>query len=131
MKGSYILVLFLKFNTTIRIGRLGNINFKRGFYFYIGSAMGTSGSTTLLNRVKRHLSSPNQKRNHWHIDYLLENESVSIIKVYLIPCKFKLECKIAQEFVEISDEYVENFGSSDCDCKSHLIYFKDISKYFP
>ena len=93
--------------------------------------MGTSGSTTLLNRVKRHLRSPHQKRNRWHIDYLLENESVSIIKVYLIPCKFKFECKIAQELLEISDEYVENFGSSDCDCKSHLIYFKDISKHFP
>lgn len=93
--------------------------------------MGTSGSTTLLNRVKRHLKSPQQKRNHWHIDYLLENESVSIIKVYLIPSKFKLECKIAQELLEISDEYVENFGCSDCNCESHLVYFKDISKHFP
>ena len=130
MKGTYILTIELSNNINIQVGKLGLLSFKKGFYFYIGSAMGSSGSSTLLNRVLRHLRLPEQKRNHWHIDFFLKDESANIIKIYLIPCNYKLECILAQELMDISDAFIEKFGSSDCNCKSHLIYFKGIPKRF-
>lgn len=130
MKGTYILVIFLNNSNKIQIGRLGNLFFKKGMYYYIGSAMGKRGSSTLENRVKRHLSLPKQKNKHWHIDYLLENKEVSLIKLYLIPNKQKLECMLAQELLNISDGFIDKFGSSDCRCQSHLIYFNDKWKCF-
>lgn len=126
MKGTYILVIFVPEEVIIRIGSLGRIIFKEGYYLYVGSAMGKSGSSTLINRVKRHVKKKELKKVHWHVDYFLNNEMVNMIKIYLIPSQKKLECLIAQELLEISDGCIMNFGSSDCYCKSHLIYFKNI-----
>ena len=126
MQGSYILVINVNADTDILIGKLGNFIFKEGTYCYIGSAMGKIGSSSLENRIKRHISFPKQKNKHWHIDYLLENKDVSLIKLFLIPHKQKLECMLAQELLNMSDSFIERFGSSDCDCQSHLTYFKDL-----
>ncbi|UCD01138.1 MAG: GIY-YIG nuclease family protein [Promethearchaeota archaeon] len=125
MKGTYILVVFIKKNIKLIIGALGKTIFSKGYYFYIGSAMGSSGAPTLINRVKRHISSPNKKKVHWHIDYLLYNKNVVINYLYIIPSLQKLECLIANELLNISDGYIKKFGSSDCLCNSHLLYFKD------
>ncbi len=129
MKGSYILELHILKDIDIEIGSLGLITFKKGDYLYIGSAMGETGSSTLINRVKRHLKPSHLKKIHWHIDYLLEDGNVVLYKIYLIPCSFKLECIIAQELLNISDDYVNKFGSSDCRCKSHLVYFKSFTGF--
>ncbi len=129
MKGSYILVVFIERDIQIKVGALGNIIFKKGFYFYIGSAMGNYGSSTLLNRVKRHHLNKDEKKIHWHIDYLLENIHTLIIKTYLIPSKYPLECIIAKELSEICQGSIKNFGSSDCKCISHLFYFRNLD-YF-
>ncbi|MFW9818759.1 MAG: DUF123 domain-containing protein [Candidatus Thorarchaeota archaeon] len=129
MKGSYILALYIDGDIQIEVGALGLIIFKKGFYFYIGSAMGEYGSSTLLNRVKRHFLSKNEKKIHWHIDYLLADLHTIIIKIYLIPSKYPLECIIAREFPKICDNSIKNFGSSDCKCISHLFYFKNLD-YF-
>lgn len=126
MQGSYILVITVNADTYILIGKLGNLIFKKGVYCYIGSAMGKIGSSTLENRIKRHIRFPQQKNKHWHIDYLLENKDVSLVKLFLIPHKQKLECTLAQELLNMSDGFIERFGSSDCDCQSHLTYFKDL-----
>ena len=125
MKGSYILVVSIHKNIEIIIGALGKIEFKEGFYLYVGSAMGNSGSTTLISRVKRHISPSVNKKIHWHIDYLLKNTHTSIYCIYLIPSLQKIECFIANELLRISDGHINKFGSSDCLCKSHLLYFKD------
>ena len=122
MKGSYILVIFIQKNIELIIGTLGNIVFKEGYYLYVGSAMGNSGSTTLINRVKRHISFSKNKKIYWHIDYLLNSENTSLCSLYLIPSPQNLECLIASELLKISQDYVNNFGSSDCNCKSHLFY---------
>jgi len=124
MKGSYILVVFIEREIKPIIGALGKITFRKGFYFYIGSAMGNMGSSTLLNRVKRYLSNNSKKKIHWHIDYLLADVHSIITKIYLIPSTEPLECIIAQNLLEICDSFIKNFGSSDCQCKSHLFYFK-------
>lgn len=120
MKGTYILVINLYKKSRIKIGSLGYILFDKGFYFYVGSAMGRN---LLLNRVKRHILS-NNKSLHWHIDYLLADKNSSIIRLYLIPSTERWECTIANELLDISDGYIKNFGSSDCNCISHLFYSK-------
>jgi len=129
MKGSYILVIFLKANSIIKIGSLGRISFPNGYYLYVGSGMGNFGSTTLINRIKRHLLNSDQKKLHWHIDYLLKNTNSIITQLYLIPSLKYLECIIAQELGEISEDKIKNFGSSDCKCKSHLFYFKELRDF--
>lgn len=130
MKGTYILVIFIPEDIKISVGSLGTIPFKEGYYFYVGSAMGVSGSATLINRVKRHVLPPEKKKIHWHIDYLVQNENSLITKIILIPSSQRLECIIAQEIGSISDDIIENFGSSDCNCKSHLLYLKNLTNQF-
>jgi Uri superfamily endonuclease len=125
MKGSYILVIRLKKEKIIKIGSLGNFLFSRGFYLYVGSAMGNTGSSTLLNRVQRHFLNKNEKKLHWHIDYLLADKNSFIAKLYLIPSIQSLECIVAQELLEKCDDFIKNFGSSDCNCISHLFYFQN------
>jgi len=126
MKGSYILVIQLEKEKIITIGSLRNILFSKGFYLYVGSAMGNTGSSTLLNRVKRHFLNKSEKKFHWHIDYLLADTNSIIVKLYLIPSIQPLECIIAQELLEQCDDFIKNFGSSDCTCKSHLFYFHNL-----
>ncbi|MFW9770868.1 MAG: DUF123 domain-containing protein [Candidatus Thorarchaeota archaeon] len=101
--------------------------FSKAFYLYVGSAMGDKGPTTLLNRVKRHLSNSNSKKVHWHIDYLLADAFTKIIKLYLIPSITALECIIARDLLANSEGYIKGFGSSDCNCVSHLFWFKDFN----
>ena len=125
MKGTYIIVIHLQENSKITIGSLGKLNFIKGFYLYFGSAMGDKGSTTLENRVKRHISKPKEKRIFWHIDYLLANKNCAITLIYLIPSLSRLECIISEEVSKASDNHVRGFGSSDCNCLSHLYYFQE------
>ena len=125
MKGSYIIVVYLPVNSTIRVGALGDLDFVKGYYLYIGSAMGNKGSTTLEYRIKRHLSNPKNKTIFWHIDYLLANKKCVITCIYLIPSLSRLECLFSGEISKNSDNFVKNFGSSDCGCISHLYYFQE------
>ena len=99
---------------TILVGKR-EIKFKKGDYFYIGSAMGDS--MNLYNRINRHLSDNKNKR--WHIDYLLEFSNVKEVNVTL----GRFECDVSKRFNLVLDS-VEVFGCSDCKCKSHLYYIK-------
>ena len=125
MKGSYILLIFLPDELRIRIGSLGLLTFPEGYYLYIGSAMGNNTSTSLENRVKRHVTKSKNKKIFWHIDYLLTNKNCVIIHIYLIPSMIRLECIMSEEISKSSDNLVRGFGSSDCKCQSHLYYFKE------
>ena len=111
-KGGYVLLLRLKESNEIRIGRLGVIRFDSGYYAYIGSAMGG-----LRQRISRHLR--DEKKRHWHIDYLLEKASVS--NVIVCQSYNKIECSIAGEIAR-EFKVVTGFGSSDCKCGGHLYY---------
>lgn len=115
MKGCYILVINNLDNQKIRIGSLGDLTFKKGFYVYIGSAL-----NNLDKRIKRHLRS--DKKFHWHIDYLLEKSE--IIEVYFKENMIKEECDVAQQFSQ-NFERISGFGCSDCSCNSHLFYCFD------
>jgi Uri superfamily endonuclease len=127
MKGSYVLVAELKSNQKMKIGKLGEILFPKGYYCYVGSALGNS--TSLENRLKRHkkLSESKKGKLHWHIDYFLVNPEVEIIKTVKIPGKKRLECKIAKKIKNHSRDFIRNFGCSDCKCDSHFYFFPDQS----
>jgi len=129
MIGTYILQVEITEDLILSIGKIGSLRFKKGFYYYFGSAMSSTGSITLLNRVKRHLRKPSEKKKFWHIDYLLESENTKIRKIILVPCKTRLECNLANFFSEIADDLVPSFGCSDCKCKSHLLYFEKPNLY--
>ena len=118
MKGSYVLLIKLDKNIAVDIGKLGKLDFCKGFYVYIGSAL-----NGLEQRINRHLRK--NKNIHWHIDYLLNFAKIFVI--YFNENSVKDECIIAKKF-EKKLRNVKDFGSSDCRCKSHLFYgdFKDI-----
>lgn len=116
MKGCYCLVISLDDEKTIEIGKkLGKITFKKGHYVYVGSAM-----NSLTERVSRHLS--DEKKLHWHIDYLLENAQITDV-IYNESDK-KIECELSQ-FLAGKNSGIMGFGCSDCNCESHLYHFKN------
>ena len=100
----------------VKIGRkLGNIQFKKGHYVYVGSAM-----NSLESRIKRHLS--DEKKLHWHVDYLLKNAEITDV-IYNESAQ-KIECELSR-YISTKATGVKDFGCSDCDCESHLYYFKN------
>ena len=115
MKGSYIIVIFHSVHSIVKIGALGELSLPPGFYFYVGSAMG-NGSTSLEKRIKRHISSSENKKTHWHIDYLLNDQNSSLECIYILPSKQRLECVIAREILEVSDNLMDlkKFSQSRC-----------------
>lgn len=118
LKGSYTLLIKLSESLDVEVGSLGSTQFSRGFYAYNGSAFGPGG----LKRVDRHREkSTNGDDPHWHIDYLLIQESSEVIDVF--KAESDHECSLSQKMMKQFDK-VDNFGCSDCDCKSHVFYSK-------
>ncbi|MEM0480809.1 MAG: GIY-YIG nuclease family protein [Candidatus Aenigmatarchaeota archaeon] len=113
MKGTYVLILKCLKNCRIKIGKIGTIEFKKGYYFYVGSAF-----NSLEKRIERHLK--RKKKKKWHIDYLTTNKNFKVIDVIWI--RKRVESKLSKEF-EKHFEYIKNFGSSDTKDKSHLFYY--------
>ena len=107
----------MKKSEKLQIGNLyQDYKFNKGWYVYIGSAM-----NSLSGRINRHLS--DDKKMHWHIDYLLENENSEIRDVLFNISDKKIECDLAG-IIAKGGEGIPKFGCSDCNCNSHLIYFK-------
>lgn len=113
MKGCYCLIIKLENDKKLKIGKKHKMEFKKGYYVYIGSAM-----NNLESRVKRHLSK--SKKLHWHIDYLLKHSQIVEV-IYNLDKK--VECNLSKE-ISMNREYIKDFGCSDCECNSHLYYFK-------
>ncbi|MCD7781159.1 MAG: GIY-YIG nuclease family protein [Methanosphaera sp.] len=115
-KGNYCLIINVTKDGTIKVGSKGFIDFHRGYYVYVGSAL-----NSLSKRIKRHISS--DKKKHWHVDYLLLDKNTKIEEVIYTHCTNKIECEVSLYINKKVDNYIESFGCSDCDCKSHLYYF--------
>ena len=114
-RGVYLLVIYLPQDKKIKIGNLEEIYFKEGYYVYIGSA-----KRGLSKRIERHKRK--SKKLHWHIDYFLQK--AKILNDIPIITNFKRECFLVEKILQISDNFIQKFGSSDCSCISHLFYFK-------
>ena len=114
--GTYALLLQLEEPEEIIVGRLGNFAFPAGYYLYLGSALGG-----LRGRLARHRR--RGKRPHWHIDYLLQR--ALLLEVWSMASEKRLECLWAEVARKLPGAQVPipRFGSSDCRCPSHLIYF--------
>jgi Uri superfamily endonuclease len=117
VKGVYVLVVSVSKNIRVKVGALGSIDFENGLYAYVGSAQ-----NGLEKRIARHLRKA--KRKFWHIDYLLDNEFVSVVKLFYKEAEKPEECRVARKMGERCFPVVD-FGCSDCGCVSHLFMLKD------
>ena len=118
MKGVYILLIKINGKIQEKIGSLGRIDFDKGIYAYVGSAQ-----NNLEKRIQRYILKNKAKR--WHIDYLLSNKSVKILKMFYKKARKQEECKIAKKLSK-TESIIPNFGCSDCECKSHLFEIKNM-----
>jgi len=114
--GTYTLLVELDGPAAIEVGALGEISFDAGWYAYVGSALGPGG----FSRVERHreLAAGERATRHWHIDYLLGHPGAALPAVHQTP-GVDGECRVARA---LDGERVSDFGCSDCDCESHLVY---------
>lgn len=113
-RGGYILVAQLNTTEYLDIGKLGTVLFPRGFYSYLGSALGGFKA-----RLNRHLAA--HKRPKWHIDYLLQR--ASLLQIILLETAQRVECPISQ-VLTTELPCIPGFGASDCQCHSHLYFAK-------
>ena len=100
MKGSYVLIIKLERREKLKIGALGEIEFEKGYYAYVGSAM-----NSIEKRVERH--SKRDKILKWHIDYLLRQAKIK--NIFCQENNEKEECKIAEKFLLDGFSYIKNF----------------------
>lgn len=122
MIGTYLLVLKVRNDSKIKIGRIGKTSFYKGYYFYVGSAFGKRIS--LENRINRYKKLCKNKKGklRWHIDYFLVNPNVLIEELIMFNNQ-KIECKISNTLKKHAKAWIDGFGCSDCKCESHLYYF--------
>ena len=92
------------------VGKLGYVSFPMASYAYVGSAM-----NSLNARLARHIR--DEKKLHWHINYLLQEAEID--EIILCPSEERVECSLSQALAR-ELEYIPGFGSSDCKCQSHL-----------
>jgi Uri superfamily endonuclease len=114
-KGTYLLVIEVKENQRISIGKRPLTNFRKGIYLYVGRA-----KNGLQGRIKRHLSK--KKKRYWHIDYLLQKariKEVWIKRDFLDECQTALKVK---SLLKETSSPLKKFGASDCKCTSHLFF---------
>jgi Uri superfamily endonuclease len=117
--GTYALLLSSAADAVIRVGRLGELRLQQGFYVYVGSACGTGGVRARLAHHMRPAEHP-----HWHIDYLRRHTTLN--EVWFCYDRKSRERGWAKCFAEMKGASVPmaGFGSSDCDCETHLFFFR-------
>jgi len=128
-RGTYTLNILLSKEIRLNVGKLGFCTFPKGYYAYTGSALG-KGASSLSGRISRH--SRRNKRNFWHIDFLLADENATLSGVVAAQTSVKLECEMNRYIKERGEAEipVSGFGASDCrkNCGSHLLHFKEDAK---
>jgi sugar fermentation stimulation protein A len=113
-RGSYLVIFRLPRKRLVRVGELGDVHFRRGYYIYVGSA-----KRGLSARMERHRR--RRKKLFWHIDFL---RAVSEFLVALpVRSEDDLECDLAGAVAGMAGWSVPGFGSSDCHCPTHLFGF--------
>jgi Uri superfamily endonuclease len=115
--GTYTLVFRSTATRNIRIGRLGTLPLRPGYYIYLGSAFGPGGTRA---RTARHLKKSTAKR--WHIDYL--KPRVELIEIWYTHDPVRREHDWANALIAqpLFSAPLPGFGSSDCKCLTHLLY---------
>ena len=116
--GSYVLIMRLHAPAELQVGKLGSLHCPAGWYTYVGSALGPGGLAARLARHRRR-----EKRLHWHIDYLLALSQLT--EIWWAVSSERWECTWAESLGRLPGAKVlfPGFGSSDCRCRAHLLYF--------
>lgn len=117
--GTYTLLIERTGSGRIEVGALGDLSVPEGWYAYTGSALGPGG----FSRIERHqrVASGDHDVRHWHVDYLLGAPDTRIDQVVRSQ-GIDIECAVADD---LAGSRVREFGSSDCDCASHLAFHPD------
>jgi len=118
--GTYILWLPCESGDEIRIGRLGRLALKPGYYAYVGSAFGPGG---LAARLAHHLRPAS--RPHWHIDHLRQHLTIAAIGYAYDRREREHEWAAALRALPGAEIPLTGFGSSDCTCRAHLVWLPE------
>jgi Uri superfamily endonuclease len=120
--GTYAIVLTPNSERSIKIGKLGMLKLQAGYYIYVGSAFGPGGLAARIAHHKRI-----SQRPRWHIDYL--RTAAEIIELWYTYDSRPMEHDWAETLAGAKGAWAPfpGFGSSDCNCKAHLYFFKSIS----
>jgi len=112
-RGSYLLIVETSRKIPLQAGGLAARNFLTGYHVYVGSAM-----SELSARLARHQRKT--KKLRWHIDYLTAKAD----RIVALPIRSsqRLECGIAKALAAILEPGPRGFGSSDCNCATHLFF---------
>jgi Uri superfamily endonuclease len=118
--GTYALILSSATDAAIPVGRLGDLHLQPGFYVYVGSALGPGG---VRARLAHHMRPA--ERLHWHIDYLRPHTMLE--EIWFCYDRKSQEHAWARRFARMLGASVPlaGFGASDCDCETHLFFFKE------
>jgi len=116
--GTYVLIFHLESNCRPTVGKLGSFPFPAGWYAYAGSAHGPGG---LAARVGHHLRIATHP--HWHMDYLRPHGNIAEIWYGHGPAVDEHRWAADLRWMAGSRAPIPGFGSSDCRCDTHLIYF--------
>ncbi|MBV1914571.1 MAG: GIY-YIG nuclease family protein [Pseudomonadales bacterium] len=104
-------------NKVCQIGRLGEVRLKQGYYRYVGSAFGPGGLKARLAHHRR-----TAKKPHWHLDYLKPYLQIEQIWFTRDPLRREHLWALTMAGEPASKVPFIGFGSSDCECPTHLIY---------
>jgi len=117
-QGTYLLLLECNDKAGLSIGKFGKMNTEPGYYLYVGSAFGPGG---IQARINHHMQIA--VRPHWHIDYL--RTVAALVNAWCV-YGYRYEHEWAHSLMQSEEAKVplKGFGSSDCDCTTHLFYFK-------
>lgn len=152
-QGAYLLRMALATPVTVAFGRFaGGREFAlpAGDYLYIGSAMGKRGASTLAARLLRHATRsgdqpphpirnelfatfthtgfhaalPKQKHCHWHVDFLLDQPTVTLRQVYVLRTATAIEQPLASWLAAeaVTTIVVPGLGASDHQGATHLLH---------
>ena len=116
--GTYALVLFCSRPKLVRIGQLGALRLRRGFYVYVGSALGPGG---VHARIAHHRKVSRQP--HWHIDYLRRHTQLDRVWYSSGPVRREHDWARFIRALTGASVPIAGFGSSDCRCLAHLVFF--------
>ncbi len=116
--GTYVLWMHCGSGRELAVGRLGVLRLEPGFYAYIGSAFGPGG---LAARIGHHAGIA--VRPHWHVDYL--RALCPLIEVWFTNDPRRQEHAWANALSTMPNASIPlpGFGSSDCECATHLFRF--------
>ena len=119
-----MLLLQLVSARQISVGRLGEVLLQPGWYLYVGSAFGPGGVKARCGHHRQISSRP-----RWHIDYL--RAVADLREIWFSHDSQRREHQWTGLLGRLRGASfpLSGFGSSDCDCDSHLLFFSSIPSF--